>query len=56
MKFTKKNPIKVFECYAGYGGASFGLRKANIPYEIVGYSEINKFKDVVLYATNQMRG
>ena len=34
--------IKLFECYAGYGGASFALNKANIPHEIVGYSEIHK--------------
>jgi len=24
--------IKVFEAFAGYGGASFGLENANIPY------------------------
>lgn len=29
--------------FAGYGGASFALKKANIPFEIVGYSEIDKF-------------
>ena len=34
--------IKVFECYAGYGGASFALKKAGIPYETVGFSEISK--------------
>lgn len=32
--------IKLFEAFAGYGGASFALRKANIPFECVGYSEI----------------
>lgn len=36
------NPIKVFEAFAGYGGASFGLQKAKIPFEVVGYSEIDK--------------
>ena len=35
--------IKVFEAFAGYGGASFGLKRANIPHEVVGYSEIDKF-------------
>jgi DNA (cytosine-5)-methyltransferase 1 len=35
-------PIRVFELFAGYGGASFGLKKANIPYECVGYSEVKK--------------
>jgi len=37
------NKIKVFEAFAGYGGASFGLKKAKIPYEVIGYSEIDKF-------------
>ena len=35
--------LRVFEGFAGYGGASFGLRLANIPHKIVGYSEIDKF-------------
>ena len=33
--------LKVFEMFAGYGGASFALKKANISFECVGYSEIN---------------
>lgn len=41
MYFRMKK-LKVFECYAGYGGASFGLKKANISFECVGYSEIHK--------------
>lgn len=35
--------IKVFEGFAGYGGASFGLKRAGIPHEVVGYSEFDKF-------------
>lgn len=40
--------IRVFEGFAGYGGASFGLKrlKENMPeieYEVVGYSEIDKY-------------
>jgi len=35
--------IRVFETFAGYGGASFGLKKAKIPHEIIGYSEIDSF-------------
>lgn len=35
--------IKVFEAFTGYGGASFGLKKAKIPYEVIGYSEVDKF-------------
>jgi len=29
--------------FAGYGGASHGLRKAGVPFECVGYSEIDKY-------------
>lgn len=29
--------------FAGYGGASFALRKAGIPFETVGFSEIDKW-------------
>ena len=35
----KNNKIKVFEAFAGYGGASFGLKKANIPHKVIGFSE-----------------
>ena len=35
--------IKLFEMFAGYGGASFALKKAGIEFECVGYSEIDKF-------------
>jgi len=35
--------LKIFEMFAGYGGASFALKKAGIPFECVGYSEIDKY-------------
>jgi DNA (cytosine-5)-methyltransferase 1 len=35
--------LKVFEMFAGYGGASFGLKMAGIDHEVVGFSEIDKF-------------
>ena len=40
--------IKIFEGFAGYGGASFGLKRLkenmpNIDYEVVGYSEFDKY-------------
>lgn len=35
--------LRIFEGFAGYGGASFGLKKAGIPHTVVGYSEIDKF-------------
>ena len=38
----REKKIKVFEAFTGYGGASFGLKKANIKHEIIGYSEIDK--------------
>jgi DNA (cytosine-5)-methyltransferase 1 len=35
--------LKIFEMFSGYGGASFALKKARIPFECVGYSEIDKY-------------
>lgn len=40
--------IRIFEGFAGYGGASFGLKRLkenmpNIEYEVVGYSEFDKY-------------
>ena len=46
----KKKKLRLFECYAGYGGCSFGLERANIDFEIVGYSEI---KDSVIEIYNK---
>lgn len=37
------NKIRVFEAFAGYGGASFGLNKSGIPFEVIGFSENDKF-------------
>jgi len=34
--------LKLFEAFAGYGGANYGLQKAKIPYQTIGYSEIDK--------------
>ncbi len=34
--------IKIFEMFAGYGGASWALKKAKIEYKCVGISEIDK--------------
>lgn len=34
--------IKLFSMFSGYGGAEFALKKANIPYECVGFCEIKK--------------
>ncbi|MGI6589477.1 MAG: DNA (cytosine-5-)-methyltransferase [Candidatus Iainarchaeum sp.] len=47
----KMKTIKLFDAFTGYGGASWGLKKAKIPFEIVGYSEIDKFA-IKLYELN----
>lgn len=39
----KNEKIKLFDAFTGYGGASWGLKKAEIPFEVVGYSEINPY-------------
>jgi DNA (cytosine-5)-methyltransferase 1 len=46
-------PIKVFEGFAGYGGASFALNKLNYPHVVVGYSEINE-SAVKIYDQNHV--
>lgn len=43
-----KVKIKVFEGFAGYGGGSYGLKRLkenmpNIDYEVIGYSEVDKY-------------
>ena len=43
MDNDKRQKIKVFEMFAGYGGGSFALKKAGIDFDCVGYSEIDKF-------------
>lgn len=50
-KLKKHDKIRVFEGFAGYGGASFGLKRAGIKHEIVGYSEFDKFASA-LYDAN----
>ncbi|MBO5385389.1 DNA (cytosine-5-)-methyltransferase [bacterium] len=47
----KKKTLKVFEGFAGYGGATYGLRRAGIDFEVVGYSEFDKFASA-LYDAN----
>lgn len=43
-----KKKVRIFEGFAGYGGGSFGLKRLkenmpNIDYEVIGYSEFDKF-------------
>lgn len=42
------NKIRVFEGFAGYGGASFGLKRSGLNYEVVGMSEFDKFASQLL--------
>jgi DNA (cytosine-5)-methyltransferase 1 len=35
--------IRLFEAFAGYGGASYGLKRAGIAHQTVGYSENDRF-------------
>jgi DNA (cytosine-5)-methyltransferase 1 len=35
--------VRVFETFAGYGGASFGLKLAKIPHKVIGFSEWDKW-------------
>ena len=55
-RLPRHNVIRVFEGFAGYGGGSFGLKRlkeniSNIDYELIGYSEFDKFASE-LFATN----
>ncbi len=43
-----KKTIRVFEGFAGYGGASFGLKRSGLKYKVVGMSEFDKFASVLL--------
>ncbi|MBQ9213984.1 MAG: DNA cytosine methyltransferase [Bacteroidales bacterium] len=38
----KHKKIKVFEGFAGYGGATFGLKRAGIDFDVIGFSENDK--------------
>lgn len=41
-RLPQHTPIRVFEGFAGYGGATFGLRRAKINHKVIGFSEIDK--------------
>lgn len=38
----------MFEAFAGYGGASYGLKRSGLKYEVVGMSEFDKFASQLL--------
>jgi DNA (cytosine-5)-methyltransferase 1 len=45
-----KKTIRVFEAFAGYGGASFGLKRSKLKYKVVGMSEFDPFASALLEA------
>jgi len=52
-EILKTRKLKVFEMFAGYGGASFGLQNAGIEHESVGFSEIEPCS-IKCYAQNHI--
>jgi DNA (cytosine-5)-methyltransferase 1 len=44
---SKINKLKVFEAFAGYGGASFGFKKSKIKHEVIGFSENDKYASMI---------
>ena len=42
-----RNKLIVFEAFAGYGGASFGLKKSKLPHDVIGYSEFDKYASAI---------
>lgn len=50
-KVDMERPLRVFEGFAGYGGATYGLKRAGIDFDVVGYSEFDKFASA-LYDAN----
>ena len=47
---NKRKVIRVFEAFAGYGGASFGLKRSGYKYKVVGMSEFDTFASELLAA------
>lgn len=45
----RKKTIRVFEAFAGYGGASYGLQRSGIKYKVVGFSEIEPSANRILH-------
>ncbi len=42
IQLKRHKTLKVFEAFAGYGGASFGLKRSGVKYKVIGYSEIDQ--------------
>lgn len=42
-KYTKENPLRVFTAFSGYDSQCIALRNIGVPFELVGWSEIDKY-------------
>ena len=42
MKYTEENPLRVFTTFSGYDSQCLAFKKAGIPYDLIGWSEIEK--------------
>lgn len=40
--YTNENPLKVFTTFSGYDSQCLALKKAGIPFDLIGWSEIEK--------------
>jgi len=55
---SKRNLIRIFEGFAGYGGGSFGLKRLKekmpkIDYEVIGYSEFDRYAAALFDANHK---
>ena len=41
--YTKEKPLRVFTAFSGYDSQCMALDRIGIPYELVGWSEIDKY-------------
>lgn len=41
--YTKENPLRVFTSFSGYDSQCMALDRIGIPYDLVGWSEIDKY-------------
>lgn len=41
-KYTEENPLRVFTTFSGYDSQCLALKKAGIPFDLIGWSEIEK--------------
>ena len=42
FRFTHDNPLRVFTTFSGYDSQCLALDRIGVPYELVGWSEIDK--------------